>query len=266
MDTLFFIAAKLIWGLIRPETWLFIALVIAWRALKRGRTGLARRLLAATLVCAITLAVLPLGDLLLRPLEGSFPVPTQLSRVDGIIVLGGAEDMSRTAHWQEPQLNDAAERMTVATELARRFPDARLLFSGGSGALSDLACTDCAGAHVAGAFFADQGIEASRLVLEPDSRNTWENARNSFALAAPAPDEVWVLVTSAFHMPRALESFQRAGWEVVPYPVDYRTAGFWDGIGWNFAGNLDTLNTALKEYVGVMAYRLLVFPRQEDQL
>jgi uncharacterized SAM-binding protein YcdF (DUF218 family) len=110
---------------------------------------------------------------------------------------------------------------------------------------------------MAGQFFRGQGIAPDRLRLEGQSRNTAENARLSLALASPAAGETWVLVTSAFHMPRAMRSFEAAGWSgIVPWPVDYRTSSFADGIGWNLTRNLQVLNTAIREQVGQLAYRL----------
>lgn len=111
------------------------------------------------------------------------------------------------------------------------------------------------GAEVMAAAFRETGIPQARLLLETRSRNTSENARLSYDLAQPKPSETWVLVTSAFHMRRAMASFERAGWEaVVPYPVDFRAEGFLDGIGWDLAGHLDTLDLALKEWVGIWSY------------
>jgi uncharacterized SAM-binding protein YcdF (DUF218 family) len=110
---------------------------------------------------------------------------------------------------------------------------------------------------MAARFFSDQGIEPKRLLLEGQSRNTEENARLSLTLAGPAPSEHWVLVTSAFHMPRAMRSFEAAGWTgFVPWPVDYRTSTFSDGIGWNLTWNLQVLNTAIRAQVEQIAYRL----------
>ena len=106
---------------------------------------------------------------------------------------------------------------------------------------------------VAQAFFAAQGLDEQRLLLEQHSRNTAENAALSLALAQPQPGQVWLLVTSAFHMPRAMHEFHEAGWQgLVPYPVDYRSGPFVDGIGWDLPENLRVLNTALHERVGLL--------------
>jgi uncharacterized SAM-binding protein YcdF (DUF218 family) len=257
MDTLFFVTAKLVSALIRVDTWIVLILALIVLALVLERRRLALRLSAGAFVVLLTLSLLPLGDLLLQPLEASYPVNPELSRVDGIIVLGGGEVARISEFWGQPQLNEAGDRYTAALALARQFPQAQLLFTGGSGALRDLAGGGSVEAEMAGAFFLGQGVASGRLLLEGKSRNTAENARLSLALSAPAPGEVWVLVTSAFHMPRAMRSFEAAGWTgVVAYPVDYRTASFRDGIGWDLVGNLAVLNTAIKEQVGQLAYRL----------
>ena len=140
--------------------------------------------------------------------------------------------------------------------LAKRHPDAKLLFAGGSGALRDLGAEALSEASVAERFFLDQGISSDRLLLEARSRNTAENARMSLALATPGLGETWVLVTSAFHMPRAMRSFEAAGWpELIAWPVDYRTSRFKDDIGWDLTGHLQVLNTGIREWVGQLAYR-----------
>lgn len=251
MDTLFFILAKLLVALIRVETWIVLALALIVLAQLTHRRHLA--LSAATLAALLTLCVLPLGDLLLRPIESAYPANPNLTRVDGIIVLGGGGNMQAADFWGQAQLSAAGGRYLAALDLARRFPRARLLFTGGSGALLQ----GSAEAAMAGQVFRAQGIAPERLLLEGQARNTAENARLSLRLAAPTPGEVWVLVTSAFHMPRAMRSFKAAGWSgLTAYPTDHRTAAFRDGVGWDLARNLSVLNTAIKELVGQLAYRL----------
>lgn len=257
MDSVFFIASKLIGALLRPDTWIIVALAVVLLTLVLNRRRIALWVGSITLAIVVALAILPLGDLLLQPIERTYPAEPALGQVDGIIVLGGGEDARASAFWGQMQLNEGGERYTAALALARRFPEARILFTGGSGALRDLGGTETSEADMAGRFFRDQGVSPERLLLEEQSRNTAENARLSLALAAPAPGETWVLVTSAFHMPRAMRSFETAGWTVlVPWPVDYRTSAFKDGMGWDLTRNLLVLNTAIREQVGQIAYRL----------
>lgn len=257
MSTVFFIAAKLMGALLRPDTWIVIALAVIVLALILLRRRVALWVSGITLVVLVILSVLPIGNLLLQPIERNYPANPSVGRVDGIIVLGGGEDARASAYWDQMQFNEGAERYTTALALARRFPEAKVLFVGGSGELRDVAGATISEATIAERFFKEQGIAPDRLLLEGQSRNTAENARLSLALANPAPNEAWVLITSAFHMPRAMRSFDAAGWkDLVAWPVDYRTSGFRDGLGWNLTGNLLVLNTAIREYNGQLAYRL----------
>lgn len=257
MDTLFFIASKLVGALLRPDTWIIFAMAVVVLALLLNRRRLGLYVGSITLNLLVALAILPIGDMLLQPIERTYPLEPELEQVFGIIVLGGGDDASASAFWGQMQLNEGGERYTAALELAKRFPEARLLFTGGSGALRDLAGAETSEADRAGQFFRDQGVTPERLLLEGQSRNTAENARLSLALAAPKPGETWLLVTSAFHMPRAMRSFETAGWTgLVPWPVDYRTAAFEDGLGWNLMRNMHVMNTAIREQAWQIACRL----------
>jgi uncharacterized SAM-binding protein YcdF (DUF218 family) len=257
MDTAFFIASKVIGALLRPDTWILIALATLVLALATQRRRFALWVSSLSLAMLLSLTILPLGDLLLQPIETTYPPQPHLGRVDGIIVLGGGEDLRASTYWGQLQFNEGGDRFAAGLVLARRFPDAPLLLAGGSGALRDVAGAEVSEASIAEQFFLDHGITRDRLLLEGRSRNTAENARLSLALAAPQHDETWVLVTSAFHMPRAMRSFEAAGWPaLVAWPVDYRTARFADQIGWDLTRNMLNLQTAIREHVGQVAYRL----------
>jgi uncharacterized SAM-binding protein YcdF (DUF218 family) len=258
MDTLFFIASKLVGILLTPDTWLGVALTGIFLALATSRTRAALRLSGLTLGLFLAIGFMPVGDFLLQQTERQYRAEPALSTVDGIIVLGGAEDPLGTDFWDQTQLNESAERFTAALELAEKYPEARILFAGGSGNLKDLGRETTSEASVAERFFLEQGISPERLMLESRSRNTAENARLSLVLADPSPEETWVLVTSAFHMPRAMKSFDRAGWpEITAWPVDYRTTRLQDRFGWNLTRNTYTLNLAIRERVGQFAYSLM---------
>ena len=257
MDTVFFIASQLVGALIRVDTWIVFSFAVIALALALNWFRLAR-ITSVISFCLLTLlAIVPLGDLLLRPFESVYPTDPDLAHVDGIIVLGGGEDVTASTFWRQPQLNAGGDRFFGGLALAHRFPEARVMFAGGSGRLRDAGGAEASEASIATQIFLSQGLDPDRLLFEDRSRNTAENARLSHSLANPAPNETWVLVTSAFHMPRALRSFEAAGWDVlVPHPVDYRTRSFAEGIGWNLTHNIDVLNLAIKEIIGSLAYWL----------
>ena len=250
MDTAFFFASKIIWAALRPDSLLMLLLAASWLVWHR-RPRLARGVLGATVIAMAGIAAWPVQSLLFTPLEDRFPPPAVPEAVAGIIVLGGAELADLTAARDQVQLNAGAERITAAMALALQHPTATVIFSGGSGNLRGGA----AGADVARRVFADLGLSPDRLRLEAASRNTAENAAMTRALLMPEAGQRWLLVTSAYHMPRAVAAFCAAGWTgLIPYPVDYRSPG--DGAGWRFSENADALATALREWIGLAAYRL----------
>ncbi len=257
MDTVFFLASKLFGAALKLETWLLaMALVVFWASL-RHNLRVARIFSTALCLTILGIGVLPLGDVLLRPIETVFPIDRDLRAVDGIIVLGGAEDVPASRQAGQPQLGESGDRYIAALTLAHRHPTARLLFAGGSGRLRDVAGLVVSEAAIAEQIFRAQGIARERMLFESRSRNTAENARLSHALANPGADERWVLITSAFHMPRAVDSFAAAGWQnIAPFPVDFRTRAWSEGLGWNFQRNLGLMNTALRERVGRVVYAM----------
>jgi uncharacterized SAM-binding protein YcdF (DUF218 family) len=256
VDTGFFLLSKLLGIFLQLETWLLLGLLSSLLASMKRRLRLAQVTTLVTLVLFLALTTLPLGALLLKPLERAFPPQAVPGHIDGIVILGGVEDHRASAYWGQPQINQAAERLTGAAGLALHHPQARVVFSGGSGRLRDLGSGEGELAPVAIEVLTGLGVAPDRITWEAQSRNTAENALFSLEMVQPNPNEVWVLVTSAFHMRRAMASFEAAGWtSISPYPVDFRTADLDLSIGWGLAGNLDTLNIAVKEWVGLLVYR-----------
>lgn len=202
-------------------------------------------------------AITPLGTWALLPLEGRFPAPTAAAialPLDGIIVLGGAVMPVASVEHGSPQLTQEAERMTVLPGLMRRFPSARLIFTGGSG---DPRRPDAVEAPHVLALLSDLGIDPARVTTEATSRNTVENARNVRPLV-PSGGR-WLLVTSASHMPRAMGVFRRAfpDIDLVPYPVAYnanRTEAW--RFGMSLTDNMDRLDRAAYEWRGLLFYWL----------
>jgi uncharacterized SAM-binding protein YcdF (DUF218 family) len=255
MDTLFFIASKVIWAVIEPFNWILLGLLLTVIAAWRGRVTGARRFGLATLVLIGVLGTVPIGTAMIARLEAQYPPRPALDRVDGIIVLGGAEVAGLTAETGLVHVSGSAERLIETAILAQRYPEARVLVTGGSGRLRDFGTIGTANTDVAQIMFEGLGIDLARVTVESASRNTAENARNSAALVERAPEEVWVLVTSAAHMPRAYRSFERAGWTgLVPYPVDFTVSAGSPGWGFNPGGRLGALSAALRAYIGLWVY------------
>lgn len=248
-----FVASKLFWAAMAPGNLLLLLLLAGLAAMALGRRR-GFRLAVAAALALLTAAVLPVGQWAVAPLEARFPQPVVPSHIDGIIVLGGAVEPAITRAHGQVELNEAAERITGALALAQRHPEAKLLVSGG-----DASIMPDAGGSEAGPtrrLFVELGIPAARILVEGRSRNTYENAVFSRALAQPKPGETWVLVTSAMHMPRAVGCFRHAGFDVLPYPVDYQTVAH-PGSGFDLSGHLGLFDRATKEWVGLVAYRLL---------
>jgi uncharacterized SAM-binding protein YcdF (DUF218 family) len=217
--------------------------------------SLGRRLMIFSLLLLAVCGFSPLGNWLLYPLESRFP-PWDATRgaPDGIIILGGSIDADLSAAHGGAVVDSAADRILAAAALARRYPNARILFTGGS---AKLISNDAREADYAGALFESLGIPKARVMAERRSRNTQENAEFSKAMVQPKSGERWLLVTSAFHMPRSVGLFRKAGFNVEPYPVDWRLGEGGDLLAFSsVAGKgLDRTDVALREWIGLIAYR-----------
>ena len=243
-----FVLSKLVWLVLQPSNLLLLVLVVlallGWRRLLLGTLGL---VLVAT--------ALPVGHWLAQPLEERIPRPAALpDEIAGIVVLGGAQVSNVAARRGVLATNQAAERLIEGAAIALRHPEARLVFSGGSGRVLPRGALE---RDVDERFVAMLQLDERRVVYEDSSRNTWENALFSKELVEPEPGETWVLVTSATHMPRSLGIFRRLDWPVVAWPVDYRTTGDDLELQVGVGQRLDEIDHAMREWAGLVAYRLM---------
>lgn len=234
---MFYVTSKIYWMVAAPTNFLILVTAIAcvWAALRRSKVAAS---IAAVGACMLIVgAFTPVGLWLMQPLENRFPQrsPSALSAPDGIIILGG----------------DSGERIVTLAELSRRFPQARLIYSGpGERIFANEELLDT---------FARLGGDPARITLELKSRNTFENAIYSRALINPNPNERWLLVTSAAHMPRAVGCFRRAGFRIAPYPIGYKTGARTRPLLEFGSGSqaLIQLDAAVREWTGLIVYRLM---------
>ena len=255
---MFFVAAKILGFFALPSNILISVGLIGTvlMATRFARAG--RRLAVMALILLAISGLSPLGNAIILPLEERFPAwdaswDASRGAPTGIISLGGALDTVVSQPRGEVALNEAAERMAVVAELARRFPSARIVFSGGSGRIVYDGVTE---ASLAARLFESFGIARERIALEDKSRDTDENARFTRELLQPKPGERWLLVTSAHHMPRSVGVFRAAGFAVEAYPVDFRTRGAIDLLRpFSSVGDgLRRTDTAAREWVGLLVY------------
>jgi uncharacterized SAM-binding protein YcdF (DUF218 family) len=251
---MFFILSKIVGFFALPSdiaaTIAAVGVVLLFTRFRRTGRALATLGVVLLLVAGLT----PLGNALMLPLEDRFP-PWDAARgaPAGIIVLGGAVGPELSAARHTPDLNESGERLTATAALARQYPQARIIYSGGNARLV-----------LAGGIEADYAIELleslgvahDRVVAERESRNTIENAEFSKRIAQPKPGERWLLVTSAYHMPRAIGVFRRVGFPVEAYPVDWRTRGPIDLLlpFESVTAGLRRTDTAVHEWIGLFAY------------
>lgn len=252
---MFYYVSKIAWFFATPSNLLpaLIALGLLLMAIRRRRMGWTFALLGTLGLFAGGLS--PLANWIILPLEERFPAfQDDGGPVDGVIVLGGAVEADESLARGQLTINEAAERMIALVDLARRYPSAKLVFAGGASALVD----EPTEAEAVSRFIGELGLSRERMMFENRSRTTRENALFARALVEPKPNERWLLVTSAWHMPRAVGCFRHAGFSVTSYPVDFRTAGPADATRpFPFAASgLRRLDLATREWVGLVAYRL----------
>jgi uncharacterized SAM-binding protein YcdF (DUF218 family) len=232
---MFYPISKAVWLLAAPSSALILitAAATVWAALRPSKWA---AWLAAAGACSLLIGgFTPVGYWLTLPLENRFPQweAGSQSIVDGIIVLGG----------------EVGERITILAELTRDFPQARLVYSGPG---------EDRGAEDLLKKFVRLGGDRERVTMERRSRNTFENAVYSRELINAKANERWLLVTAALHMPRAIGCFRRVGFKVEGYPIQY-TTGDRSRLQTSFglgANALTRLDAAMKEWIGLVVYRL----------
>jgi len=253
---MFHLASAIFWAVLQPFNLigLLIAAAVGAALLRWRKISIALGVLAFLLLAFSGWTTL--GALLLHPLEDRFARPhTPPAHVDGIVVLGGGFEGAINLARGGYELNSSGDRFVEAAILARRYPEARLIVSGGSGSVFLAGEGD---ADTAPRLLTALGVAPGRIELENRSRDTFENALFSLDMAKPEPGETWLLVTSAFHMPRAVGAFRQTGFAIVPWPVDYKTSGR-EVPGLSEDNVLDSLrntSVAIREWIGLLAYRV----------
>jgi uncharacterized SAM-binding protein YcdF (DUF218 family) len=252
---LFFVLSKTLGIMMLPANFLIGMGLVGVVLLATRFASLGRRFLVGSVVLLAIFGYSPIGVWLMYSLESRFPA-WDFSRgaPDGIVVLGGAIDPDLSAAHGVPVLGGGMDRVIIAAGLARRYPNLRILYSGGNPNL--IADAGAKEADFALTVFETLGISRERVLIERLSRNTQENAEFAKAMISPKPGDRWLLITSAFHMPRSVGVFRKAGFLIEPFPVDWRVGGRSDLF--QFAPSalegLGRVDTGVREWIGLTAY------------
>jgi uncharacterized SAM-binding protein YcdF (DUF218 family) len=253
---MFFFLSKTVGKLIDPFNLAVMLLMAAWILRRLNRTPRLRLGLAIT--AAVVLLIFSNGvvaNLLLAPLETKYPRPKNMKPPAAIVMLSGVLSRSQVGD-SYFEFNAHADRFIEILRLANRFPKATLIFTGGPGALNRGSLGE---ARILGQLTQELGIKKERILLDKLSRNTYENAKETAVFLKTKNSGSTILITSAFHLPRAVACFKKQGIEVVPWGVDYlRTANgpsAWIPSLWS----LHRSYKAIKEYVGMLAYDVVGF-------
>jgi len=249
---MFFILSKIFYFMIQPLNVVMVILFVGWLMIfKKSRPG--QRLIGTGLLVLYLVSSGFVSAALIVPLERRFPNREVSERIDGIIVLAGGFSILKSGTVQFGTLN----RIVQGLAITRQHPEAKLIFSGGSGSVLSQAYRE---ADYMKAQSVLLGISPERILIDRKSRNTRENALETANLLKDYnqknPDARWVLITSAFHMPRAIGCFRMAGIDPIPYSVDYLWNGDYKFMFLPSPDNLINSRTAIKEWMGLIAYRL----------
>jgi uncharacterized SAM-binding protein YcdF (DUF218 family) len=252
---MFFVVSKVFWLLVQPVSLIFLLGLLGWLLVANGRKRAGLAVSAVGLLFFGLASFTTAGALLIMPLEDRFDRPKAMpDQISTIIMLGGATAGRVSTARGVVELNEAGDRLAETLKLAQLYPHAKIVLSGGAGLLVADGETE---AVTAQRFFSDLGAEPSRLLLEQESRNTHENAELTLAMLGGTEGNI-VLMTSAFHMPRSVGIFRKAGLEVIAWPVDYRSAGN-ETAGIDIVNpvlNLTTTGVAIREWIGLAIYAL----------
>lgn len=265
------IISRSAWVFLQPSNFMIIMLVIGFLIAKFSRNSLkykkrANLLMYFSVFMLFFAGFTNLSTWLLWPLEGRFSHFTNqadLGPYSGIIILAGSEKPAISGTFNQANFTDNSERLTEALKLALMFPELPIIHSGGvrkNG--STWSETD-----VARVFFENSGIDPGRIRFESESYNTHTNAIETEKLITQNETGTWFLVTSAFHMPRSVATFQKTAINFQPYPAGYLTRLKRQGLlNLNVGENLMRLDWAIHEYIGLFAYYITdrsssLFPR-----
>ena len=252
---MFFVLSKLLVFLIRPLTWLFGLLLYASFTRRPERK---RRALWATLVLLFVFTNTPLFNLAVSWWEPATLKSIDISEpYDIAVLLGGYSHLPQQGFTDQYVFSERGNRFWNTYELYRRGKVKKIMVTGGGGLPTRQKPNE---SQEIAKLLEVLGVSPDHIIVEANARNTWENAFfSSRILHRDHPGARLLLVTSAWHLPRAHRCFARNGLEVTPFAVDPLSQPFQWNLRWLLAPRSELLEKwelIIKEWVGMIAYRL----------
>ena len=251
-----FYLSKILWLIVNPfNIFIFITLFTMFLYFINFRR-LSLIIYLINFIFIALISFLPIGSYLTYIIEKEFHTNTKIpERVDGILILGGATNPLLFKEFDQISLNGSAERLVESVMIIRKFEKAKVIFSGGSGIVNR---SDLGHSQVAKLFYKKIGVDINKIFFEDKSRNTHENIIYSKKIAKPKKNENWLLITSAFHMKRALLIAEKNNWKLIPYAVDFKNIkDFKLTPNLNLLSNLNSFQSGLHEWLGLTSYYLM---------
>lgn len=226
----------------------------------------AKRLALSGLFGIFFLATVPVGLWMFTFLENRFPKPEVIPEdAVGVILLGGPFELQMMEKRHETVFNLTAGRIFEFIEFTKKYPHLKRVFSGGGRKLPIIDGKLQGEADLIKVLFDRMGYDTQEMIFEGTSRDTIENAWKTKDIIQPKADEKWVLMTSAYHMPRSVGLFKKAGWNVIPYPVDYHALATYEPwFFWGLRDGLMTFYYAAKEFLAM--FHNYIFGRSDTLL
>ncbi len=251
---MYFFFSRMMYWVLHNQVSIILVLIFFYLINKNKKIQffLKRFLLAYILI----IAIFPTGTLMLYSLESKYMYQiNEFDNVDGILVLSGMENIRMTEEYGQFYLGGSESRIIESIRLQKKYPNARLIFSGGSGDHFSNNITSL----ISKQFYNEFSIEPEKIIFESQSTNTYENIINSKKLTKPTINEKWILITSAFHMHRSIDTAAKSKWELTPYPVDFKLSKdlLSEIIKFDILNNIENFQIASHEMLGIMVYKIM---------